>query len=265
MQALVELAAKHVGAGYRQLSKRLRRAGWIMNSKRVYRLYVALGLAKRKKRPRRRLATLGKPTPARLVNEMWSIDFMSDRLNNSRSFRMFAVVDVASRECLVFDVNPSMAASRVVALLNGAAAKYGLPLVIVCDNGPEFRSHTLVQWAERNGVHIHFIDPGRPMQNGFVESFNGTFRSECVEILDVETIAEAREVTSAWVDDYNNSRPHSSIGDATPSEYERSNERIPYRGVQDGRATRGDNLSLMEKFKTPKAAFPTFPQAPPLF
>lgn len=265
VKAMLELAGKHSGIGYQQLCKRLRRAGWKMNRKRVYRLYVKFDLGKRKKRVRVKLETQGTPKPTEKINETWSIDFMADRLNNGQAYRLFAVVDRVSRKCLELDVNRSMPASRVISVLNRIATRYGLPKQITCDNGPEFRSHTLLSWGRRNGVHIHFIDPGRPMQNGYVESFNGTFRAECVGMFDIDTISEARLVVKEWVNDYNHDRPHSSLGDLTPHEFEAANERVTFRPLIDGRATRADNIRPMEKLKTQEAAFPTFPQAlPPL-
>ena len=264
VRALVELAGVNPGIGYQQLYKRLRRAGFKINHKRVYRLYIELRLERRKKRARRRGVSAGRPEDPTKVNLMWAMDFMAERLNNGRAYRLFAVLDRVSRGCLTIDVNSSMPATRVVAVLNRLAAVHGLPDVLVCDNGPEFRSYALQMWAKRNGVRIHYIDPGKPTQNAFVESFNGTFRNECLDLRDVDTIKEARAIVEAWRRDYNEDRPHGSLGDLSPKEFAERTSCIEFRGLVDPRATRGDNLRLMEKVENAKGAFPTFPQALPL-
>ncbi len=168
---------------------------------------------------------------------------MSERLNNGQAYRIFAVIDIATRESLRIDCNRSMPASRVVAILNVLAAIYGLPDGIVLDNGPEYTALTLKAWAARNGVELYYIDPGKPTQNAFIESFNNKFRNECVDIRDVDTMAEARQVVEAWRVDYNTQRGHSSLGDKTPAEYSETIESVPFRALVDARATRGDNIS----------------------
>lgn len=262
-EALLELAREHPGIGYQQLHNRMRRAGWTMNRKRAYRLYKAFGLERRKKRPSRRYRTSGTPAAAAVANHTWVMDFMADRLSDGRAYRLFAVVDQATRECFPIDVNRSMPATRVVQVLNRIAAVHGLPDTIVCDNGPEFRSRTLEDWALRNQVTLHYIDPGKPTQNAFAESFNGTFRQECLDLRDVATIREARVIVETWRCDYNEHRPHTSLGRRTPREQAAAIPMLEFRPLLDTRTRRGDNLRLMEKSKTQKAAFPTFPQAPP--
>lgn len=263
-QALSELAGAHPGIGYQQLHTRMVRAGWKVGRRKIYRLYVQLGLESRKKRTRRRYSTAGKPEVPRLVNEAWAMDFMMDRLNDGRPYRLFAVIDIASRECLTIDVNRSMPATRVISVLNRIAAVRGLPATLICDNGPEYRSNSLRAWADRNDVTLHYIDPGKPTQNAYVESFNGTFRNECVDLRDIDTIREARAVVELWRGDYNQIRPHTSLGKLSPVEAAEGMKSLPFRPLLDPRATRGDNLRLMEKLKTQEAAFPTFPQAPSL-
>jgi putative transposase len=189
------------------------------------------------------------------------MDFMADRLAGGRAYRLLTVMDCFSRECLNIDVNGSMSGSRVVRVLNEIAASRGLPEVITIDNGPEFRSKTLQAWAQANGVRLHYIDPGRPTQNAFIESFNGIVRAECLEIRYVDTIGEARMLITAWREDYNRERGHGSLGDQTPEEFAASAPRAPFREVINTQAIRSDNVRLMEKRKT--HAFPSFPQAPP--
>lgn len=262
-EALLELAHAHPGIGYQQLHNRMRRAGWKMNRKRAYRLYKAFGLERRKKRSSRRYRTSGTPAAPTVANHTWAMDFMSDRLVDGRTYRLFAVIDQATRVCFTIDVNRSMPATRVVQVLTRIAATQGLPHTIVCDNGPEYRSRTLEVWAARNTVTLHFIDPGKPTQNAFAESFNGTFRQECLDLSGAETIHEAQEIVETWRCDYNEHRPHTSLNRRTPREQAAAMPVLEFRPLLDTRPTRGDNLRLMEKLKTQEAAFPTFPQAPP--
>lgn len=263
-EALRALAQKHPGVGYPQLHQRMRRAGWKINRKRVYRLYKSMNLNRKSgKRRVRGLGTAGSAVKPSQANQVWAMDFMADRLNNGQSYRLFTAVDCFTRECLTIAVGSSMSAVRVVRVLSGIAAVRGLPQTIVCDNGPEFRAYALRSWADRNGVQIHYIDPGRPTQNSFIESFNATVRAECLELRSVDSIAEARNIVAAWREDYNQERPHGSIGNMPPGAFARFANWTEFRGILDTRATRSDN-GLMENWKTLNNAFPTFPQAPPL-
>jgi len=257
-----QLAQKHPGVGYRQLYQRLRLSGWTINHKRVYRLYKAMELQRRKTKQRKRIQGQGTPVRARRANQVWALDFMADRLENGQAYRLLTMVDCHTRECLTINVNVSMSSARVVAALNRVAAVRGLPETIVSDNGPELTGFAVKRWAERNGVKLHYIDPGRPTQNGFVESFNATVRRECWELRSVNSMAEARLIVQEWREDYNHRRPHGSIGNVPPGAFARTTEWCAFRGILDDRATRTDN-GLMEKWKTLKSAFPTFPQAPP--
>jgi putative transposase len=255
---LQALANQHLGIGYRQLHKRMRRAGWKINHKRVYRLYCQMQLQQRRKKRPSRIKGVGRAPRPTMVNQMWAMDFMADRLTNGHSYRLLAVIDCHSRECLAIDANGSMSGPRVVRVLNQIASERGVPAVLVADNGPEFRSHAIQAWATHNSVQLHYIDPGRPTQNAFIESFNSIVRAECLELRDVDTLREVRGIVKEWQADYNHHRPHGSLADATPLEAARRSQRIPFRAVAD-RTTHSSGTGLMEKRKT--RAFPSFPQA----
>ena len=260
--ALRALANQHLGVGYRQLYKRMRRAGWLINHKRVYRIYREMALQQRRKKPVARIHGDRKTHKPTKVNEMWAMDFMADRLTGGPSYRLFAAIDCCSRECLTIDANGSMTGTRVVRVLNEIATVRGLPRIIVSDNGPEFRSRVVQAWAAKNGVELHYIDPGRPTQNPFIESFNSLLRAECLELRDVDTLREARRILQDWQHDYNEERPHGSLNDATPNEAASTLERTPFRAATDSHILQNqNNSSLTEKRKT--QAFPSFPQALP--
>lgn len=261
-EALLALAVKHPGAGYRQLYKRLRRAGWKINHKRVHRMYREMRLQQRRRKRRVRIQGSGPVVRATRTNEIWAMDFMADRLTNGHAYRLLTMLDCFNRECLRIDVNSSMSSVRVAKILSEIAIERGLPDVLRVDNGPEFRGKTLQDWAERNGVRIHYIDPGRPTQNGTIESFNSIVRAECLELRSVDSIREARQIMDEWREDYNHHRPHGSLGDATPIEFAAAAPAPIFRPLIDARIVRSDNVRLMEKRKT--IPFPAFPQAPPL-
>jgi putative transposase len=217
---LLELAVKRPRFGYRRLHLLLRRRGWRVNHKRVYRLYRAEGLAVRRKKRKRMAAWLRVPllVPTR-PNERWSMDFVHDTLASGRKFRVLNIVDDLTREALAIEVDTSLGGARVVRVLDRLVALRGLPEVIVCDNGPEFTGRALDEWAYRMGVRIHFIQPGKPTENAYVESFNGKFRDECLNehwFLDLD---DARAKIENWRVDYNEVRPHSSLGNLTPKDY----------------------------------------------
>lgn len=219
-QRLCELAGEYPRYGYWRLYRKLRREGMMVNHKRVYRLYREEGLSVRK-RPRKRLARARVPASVPIVpNERWSMDFVSDSLADSRKLRVLNVVDDCTREALVMYVDTSIGGQRVARLLDEQAATRGAyPRRIVCDNGPEFISHALDQWAEEHGVKLEFIQPGKPVQNCFVESFNGRFRDECLNENWFVSLADARRIISEWKMHYNEVREHGSLGGLTPSEF----------------------------------------------
>ena len=212
------LAARRPRFGYRRLTILLRREGWRANHKRVYRIYRQEGLAVRCKR-RKKLAAGARvvlPPPVR-PNERWSMDFMGDTLASGRTFRTLNIVDDASRECLAIEVDTSLSGYRVARVLDRIAATRPLPAMIVSDNGPEFTSKILDAWAYERRVQLHFIRPGKPVENAFVESFNGKFRDECLNENWFQGLADAREKIETWRLDYNTVRPHSALGDRTPT------------------------------------------------
>ena len=219
-ERLLALARERPRYGYRRLHVLLRREGYEVNHKRIHRLYRREGLMVRR-RLRKRIAA-GKrvplPMPSR-PNERWSIDFMSDQLGDGRVFRTLNIVDDFTRECLAIEVDTSLSGGRVVRVLEGLCAVYGRPRALVMDNGPELTSKALDAWAYRNGVDLRFIQPGKPVQNCYVESFNGKFRDECLNEHWFASLEEAREVIEEWRQDYNQVRPHSSLGDLTPEQF----------------------------------------------
>lgn len=216
------LAGQWPRFGYRRLHVLLRREGLAINHKRVYRLYREAGLAVRRRR-RKRAAGLRMPlTRPTRVNERWSMDFLTDALGTGRSFRVLTIVDDRTRECLALEADRSLPGSRVVQVLEQVVAQRGRPTVIVSDNGPEFVGRALDQWAYREGVRLHFIAPGKPMQNGYVESFNGKLRDECLNGHWFLTLGDARRTLEEWRMIYNRVRPHSALGNMSPEEYARA-------------------------------------------
>ncbi len=215
-----ELASERPRFGYRRLHVLLVREGRIVNRKRVYRLYRREGLAVRK-RPRRKLRAL-RPVPmlsAARPNERWAMDFVHDYLVGGRRLRTLNILDSYTRECHAIEVDTSLAGGRVVRVLDALVAKHGRPDGITVDNGPEFISQALDRWAFANGVALHFIQPGKPVQNAYVESFNGRFRDECLSQAHFPTLARARAEIEIWREDYNRVRPHSSLDYRTPEAF----------------------------------------------
>lgn len=206
--------------GYRRLAIFLRRDGIRVNHKRIFRVYRLEGLVLPRKRPRRKLWQ--RPTPlavATAPGQRWSIDFVSDQLGAGRRIRTLTVVDDFTRECPLLYVDMSIGGVRLVRLFEELGTEVPLPAAIVCDNGAEFTSGAFMTWAEQRGIDVRFIQPGKPTQNAYVESFNGRFRDECLNTHWFTSLAHAREVIETWRHDYNNVRPHSSLGDRTPAEF----------------------------------------------
>ena len=219
---MLEHAAKRPRFGYQRLHILLRRDGFRHNHKLTYRLYREEQLQVRRRR-RKRVAAApreARPVPDR-PHKRWSMDFMSDSLAEGRSFRVLNVVDDCTRLAVAMEVAHSISGEHVGRVLDRAAARYGWPETIVVDNGPEFTSKALDQWAWARGIQLHFIQPGRPVQNAFVESFNGRVRDECLNGNWFTSLGHARAVISAWHKDYNHVRPHQSLGGRTPAEQDR--------------------------------------------
>ena len=218
---LKKLAEERPRFGYRRLHSQLVRSGERVNHKRVYRLYKQEGLALRVKRRRRFAASPRLKLPnATRPNQRWSMDFVSDHTTTGHRFRILTIVDTFSRRAPGVCVDTSITGERVTRVLDELAAEHGLPEMITVDNGPEFISNALDQWAHKRGVKIHFIRPGKPIENAFIESFNGRLRDECLNATWFDSIEHARQVITAWLDDYNRRRPHSALGGLTPMEYE---------------------------------------------
>ena len=216
--------------GYRRLHVLLRREGVIVNHKRIERLYREDGLAVRRRR-RKRVARDGRgqaAVPGR-PNQQWGVDFISDALAWGRRIRLFTVVDVFTREALALEVDTSLPGGRVVRVLERLVAERGAPDEIVLDNGPELAGKALDQWAYERGVWLRFIEPGKPVQNAFVESFQGRLRDECLDRHWFVGLNDARHTIEAWRQDYNQSRPHSALGYRPPEEFRRVFEETAIR------------------------------------
>ena len=224
-QRLRDLAAERRRFGYRRLHVLLRREGWRVNHKAVHRIYVEEGLqVRRRKRKRVSRSERHPMLVPRGPNERWSMDFQHDLLATGQRFRTLNIVDDFSRECPAIEVDTSLPGSRVVRVLDRLAETRGLPAEIVLDNGPEMISKALDAWAYRRGVRLNFIEPGKPIQNAFVESFNGRFRDECLNEHWFLHLADARRIIEAWRIDYNSNRPHSALGYATPEGFASSHQ-----------------------------------------
>jgi putative transposase len=220
---LRELAEQRRRFGYRRLHVLLRREGHVINHKRTQRLYRLEGLSLRGKRRKKRPMGLRivLPGPTR-PNVRWSMDFMMDALADGRRFRLLNIVDDFTRECVAIVVGRSLTGKSVVQTVNTIAATRGYPEVVLSDNGPEFCSRAVDDWAHQHGVRLQFIRPGKPVDNAFIESFNGKCRDECLNENLFVTIEHARLALEQWRLDYNHARPHSSLGNLTPEVYARN-------------------------------------------
>ena len=218
-QRLRELAAVRVRFGYRRLTVLLKREGWRVNAKRIYRLYGDEGLTVRTK-PRKKLASRARvplPAPTR-PNERWSMDFVSARTADGRWFRTLTVLDVYTREAVALVADRSLTGVKVAAALTPIVQRRGAPTAITVDNGGEFVSRAMDAWAYAHDVRLEFIRPGKPVENAFIESFNGRLRDECLNAHVFVSTIEAQHVLDAWREDYNHVRPHSALQDRTPAE-----------------------------------------------
>jgi putative transposase len=217
---LRDLAAQRPRFGYRRLHVLLRREGIRVNHKRVERLYRAEGLAVRRRRRKSPTRVLrGHPSAPQGPNEQWALDFLQDALASGRPIRLLSVIDVFTREALALEVDTSLPGNRVVRVLERLGGERPLPAQLVLDNGPELISRVLGQWAHEHAVTLHFIDPGKPMQNGRCESFHGRLRDECLNEHWFLGLADARQIVEEWRQDYNRHRPHSALGYQSPTEF----------------------------------------------
>lgn len=217
---MTALAHERRRFGYRRLHVLLRREGYEVNHKKLFRLYREEKLTVRRRGGRKRAIGTRAPMLLPLApNERWSLDFVSDQLTDGRRFRILTVVDDCTRECLALLADTSLSGVRVARELDRLIAERGKPKMIVSDNGTEFTSNTILTWAEGAGVQWHYIAPGKPMQNGFIESFNGRLRDELLNETLFSSLAQAKAALANWRTDYNTSRPHSQIGWRTPAEF----------------------------------------------
>jgi putative transposase len=235
---LREIALERRRFGYRRLGIMLAREGIVMNHKKLLRLYREENLRVRRRRGRKRaMGTRAPMTMPQGANQRWSLDFVSDTLSCGRRIRILAVVDDFTRENLALVVDTSLSGGRVARELDAIIAQRGPPLMIVSDNGTELTSLAILRWAQDRRIEWHYIAPGKPQQNGYVESFNGRLRDECLNETLFASLSHARSVLQVWRDDYNHVRPHSGIGGLTPAEAAR-------RLVQPGPQGQNENPGL---------------------
>jgi putative transposase len=218
---LKELAAVRVSYGYQRLHVLLRREGWPVNRKRVYRLYREEGLALRRKRPRRRKSAVVRleRLEANGPGERWAMDFIHDTQAGGEAIRVLAILDVFNRECVALEAKKSFRGADVATVLGQVGRERGLPEVIQCDQGTEFTSKAMDHWAYWNQVKLDFSRPGKPTDNAVAESFLASLRRECLTLHWFRDLEEARERLEEWREDYNNVRPHSSLGHVPPAHF----------------------------------------------
>jgi putative transposase len=228
---LRELAAVRRRFGYRRLHILLRREGMHMNQKKLRRLYAEERLQVRRRGGRKRaLGTRAPMTIPQGPNRRWSLDFLSDALTDGRRFRILAVVDDFTRECLCLVADTSLSGQRVARELDAVIAERGRPLLCVSDNGTELTSMAILRWCQETGVEWHYIAPGKPTQNAFIESFNGRLRDELLNETLFASLAHAREALAAWRLDFNTVRPHSAIGNMPPADFAKLSDPAMQRG-----------------------------------
>lgn len=230
-QRLRDLSQTRVRYGYLKLTVLLKREGWPVGKKVVYRLYREEGLTLHPRSLRRRKAvvTRREVVPARQPNDVWSLDFVVDQLADGRRFRALTVLDVFTRECLAIEAGPSLRGEQVVAVLNHILKHRAAPKRLFCDNGSELTSRIVDLWAYQHRVKLDYSRPGKPTDNAYIESFNGTLRRECLNTQWFLSIEEAQDQLNTWRDEYNVSRPHRALQDQTPVEFannHRAKERI---------------------------------------
>ncbi len=235
---LVELAREKPRFGYRRLHVLLGRSGEHVNHKRVHRVYRAAGLMIRRKK-RKHCARVGQPLRVwTAANQEWALDFVRDAVECGRAIRVLSVVDAYTRECLALEVDTSFASRRVTRVLDGIVAERGRPQAIRCDNGPELTSRHFLAWCVERQIELVHIQPGKPTQNAHVESFHGRLREECLSVSWFQNLFDARRKIAAWKIEYNEERPHSSLGYRTPKEFAAAQAAVFYtaeRGARDSK------------------------------
>ena len=221
-QRIRDLARRRVRYGYKRIHVMLKREGIHVNKKRVHRLYCLEGLQLRAKRPRRHVSAATRQPPRakpRAPDVAWSMDFVADQTSGGEKFRALTIVDVFTRECLAIEPGRKLGGADVVRVLGAIVAKRGAPRRIYCDNGSEFAGRLVDLWSYSNQVVLEFSRPGKPTDNAYIESFNGSLRDECLNVHWFEDLTDAREKMQAWQREYNESRPHQSLNDLSPLQY----------------------------------------------
>lgn len=217
IKALNEMIERHARWGFWKCFRALRRLGYAWNHKRVYRVYCELRLNQKRRAKRRLPKRIRQPLLVpQQPNQVWSADFVSDALYAGKRFRAFNVIDDFNRECLAVEIDTSLTGRRLIRVFERLKAERGLPDVLRTDNGPEFLCGEFVAWAEANGMLIQYIQPGEPNQNAYIERFNRTYREEVLNLYLFNSLTEVREITYWWMIDYNEQRPHDSLGNMTP-------------------------------------------------
>jgi putative transposase len=235
-RVLVALAHQKPRYGYRRLWAVLTKRGWEVNVKRLHRLYREEGLAVRRLNRKRLVRSKTASTLLTGANQEWSLDFVSDSLSSGRGIRCLTTIDSFTRECPAIAVDAGLSSRKVTRVLDGVIEQRGVPGKLRIDNGPEFTSRHFTGWCEEKGIEPVYIEPGKPMQNGYVESFNGRFRDECLNVNWFVNLADARRRIEDWRREYNGDRPHSSLAYRTPEEYARTLAELTGRGVSRGGA-----------------------------
>ena len=244
---LEQLATTHPQEGFWKCYYRLRNSGTVINHKRLHRIYKHLGLPLRRKVKKRLPARVKEPLDQPpTFTHTWSIDFMSDALSNGIKFRSFHVIDDYNREVLYIETDYSLTSSRVLWVLRHLVNRYGKPQKIRMDNGPEFVAKIAGRWSEANDIEFKYIEPGKPMQNAYIERFNKTYRQGILDAYLFDTLEEVREVTEEWLQDYNNCRPHDALGGISPRCYRQKN----YCSVEGCSASATPSLHTPQHYNT---------------
>jgi putative transposase len=223
ISALQDLAFAHPTYGFRKLFAYIRRSGKSWNHKKVYRVYKLLKLNKKRKGKRRLPARVKQPLEQQTaVNRVWSMDFMSDSMVGGRKFRTLNVMDDGSREALAIEVDTSLSSKRTIRVLERIIEERGKPKFIRTDNGPEFTSKDMELWAKDKGITMQYIQPGRPMQNGYIERFNRLYREAVLDAYLFFDLYQVKQLTEEWIREYNERRPHEALNNLTPEEWKRN-------------------------------------------